>query len=636
MFLLTPAARLLDLTQPWFWVFTLIILVGAVVENMRNIALSTTVTILIEPDRRANANGLVGMVQGLMFIVTSLLSGLSVGLLGMGWTIVVAIVLTALAFAHLLMLRMPEEVRAAATDAHGGFDLRGSLAAVLAISGLFALILFSTFNNFIGGVYMALMDPYGLEMFPVELWGTYFALGATGFIVGGALIGKFGLGSNPLRTMLIAVIVMGVLGAVFTLREWAWLYIAGIWLYLVLVPFVEAAEQTVIQQVVPLNRQGRVFGFAMAFESAAAPITAFLIAPIAQVWIIPYARSAEGAAQLAPLLGEGTSRGIALVFLVAGIIMIAAAVLAFLTPVYRRVSASYARTAAEESANGEHLVLVPWLSPDGGRGHGSDHNAGSQPFFSRATSETRSMCSSIAAAAAAESWALMASAILRWDARDCSGRPGCPSDSRRVSRIIPAMNVISWASTAECAAAVTAWWNSSSPCAPLAPEATSSAIASSALSMAFMSSVAAPGGGQLGKLDLERASRLHDLGQPAAVLTQALDHGRNIRTVDQHGTRAVLDVDHAEHFQRHQGLGQRCPRNAQPLGEFTLSRQGVPGAQLGSLDEVHDLLHELLIEPGPRNAGDLMRCCLLWHARPFGKVLSPKTTGELLTKTPSV
>ncbi|MFP5311178.1 MAG: MFS transporter, partial [Actinomycetes bacterium] len=162
MFLLVPERSLLDLSHPWFWIFTVVILVGAVVENLRNIALSTTVTILIEPDRRANANGLVGMVQGLMFIVTSLLSGFSIGLLGMGWTIAVALVLTALAAAHLLFLRMPEEVRAAATDARGGFDLRGSLAAVLAISGLFALILFSTFNNLIGGVYMALMDPYGL------------------------------------------------------------------------------------------------------------------------------------------------------------------------------------------------------------------------------------------------------------------------------------------------------------------------------------------------------------------------------------------------------------------------------------------------------------------------------------------
>lgn len=317
---------------------------------MRNVALSTTVTILIDPDRRANANGMVGMVQGLAFIVTSVLSGLSVGLLGMGWTIAIAVVLTALAFLHLLTLRMPEETQVAASDAQGGFDLRGSIAAVLAVAGLFALIIFSTFNNFIGGVYMALMDPYGLEMFPVELWGVFFAVGSTGFIVGGALIGKFGLGANPLRTLLIAVAIMGALGALFTIREWAWLYVVGIWLYLALVPCVEAAEQTVIQRVVPLNKQGRVFGFAMAFESAAAPVTAFLIAPLAQFWIIPYARSGEGAAQLAPLLGEGTSRGIALVFLVAGIIMIVAALLAFLTPVYRRVSASYAQAPAEETA----------------------------------------------------------------------------------------------------------------------------------------------------------------------------------------------------------------------------------------------------------------------------------------------
>ncbi|MNR61422.1 hypothetical protein D3C85_1831720 [compost metagenome] len=54
---------------------------------------------------------------------------------------------------------------------------------------------------------------------------------------------------------------------------------------------------------------------------------------------------------MAPLLGEGTSRGIALVFLIAGLIMVAAALLAFLTPVYRRVSAEYLEAAAEAKAD---------------------------------------------------------------------------------------------------------------------------------------------------------------------------------------------------------------------------------------------------------------------------------------------
>ncbi|WP_083587368.1 MFS transporter [Agrococcus sp. Marseille-P2731] len=346
MYLLLPEPVLLDLTAPWLWLFMAIILAGSVVEHMRNIALSTTVTILVPDERHANANGLVGTVQGLAMIVTSVFSGLAIGFLGMGWTIAIGIAMLALSLVHLGTLRIPEDVVAVAPDDEAkGIDLRGSIRAVLAISGLFALIIFSTFNNLIGGVYMALMDPYGLELFTVQMWGIVFGVASTGFIVGGLVIAKFGLGTRPIRTLLIVVAIMGVLGALFTIREWWWLYALGTWLYMALIPAAEAAEQTIIQRVVPLHRQGRVFGFAMAFESAAAPITAFLIAPIAEFLIIPWARSSEGSAALEPLLGTGTTRGIALVFLFAGIIMVIAAGLAFLTKSYRLISDSYADSA---------------------------------------------------------------------------------------------------------------------------------------------------------------------------------------------------------------------------------------------------------------------------------------------------
>jgi len=213
---------------------------------------------------------------------------------------------------------------------------------VRAVTGLFALIIFSMFNNFIGGVYLALMDPYGLELFPVEVWGIVLGVASTGFIIGGLLIAKFGLGRNPIKTLLLLVIAMGVLGSLFTIRELWWLYAAGILLYMTLIPAVEAAEQTVIQRVVPFATQGRVFGFAAAFESAAAPVTAFLIAPIAQFVIIPFVESDAGERLFRPLLGEGDARGIALVFLIAGFIMVLAAVAAFFSRSYRHLSAEYA------------------------------------------------------------------------------------------------------------------------------------------------------------------------------------------------------------------------------------------------------------------------------------------------------
>jgi DHA3 family multidrug efflux protein-like MFS transporter len=185
------------------------------------------------------------------------------------------------------------------------------------------------------------MDPYGLELFPVELWGVVFAVASTGFIIGGLFIAKFGLGRNPIRTMLILVIVMGALGALFTIRESWLLYAAGIWLYMTIIPAVEASEQTVIQKVVPFATQGRVFGFAAAFEAGAAPITAFLIAPIAEFVIIPYMNEQGGEQTWAWLLGHGEARGIAFVFLVAGLVMIVFALLAFLTRSYRTLSATF-------------------------------------------------------------------------------------------------------------------------------------------------------------------------------------------------------------------------------------------------------------------------------------------------------
>jgi Major Facilitator Superfamily. len=354
LYLALPESALLDLGGPWFWLFSGIILFGGVIENMRNIALSTTVTLLVPVERHANANGLVGTVGGLAFLVTSVFSGLSVGILGMGLTLLIAIVFTALAFLHLLVLRIPEE-KPVVEENRPFVDIRGALTAVRLVPGLFALIIFSTFNNLIGGVYIALMDPYGLELFPVEWWGVVLGVSSTGFIVGGALVAKFGLGRNPIRTMLLFVMIMGLLGSLFTIREFWWLYAGGIWLYMVLVPAIEAAEQTVIQKVVPFRTQGRVFGFAQAFEAAAAPITAFLIAPIAEFAIIPYMESTAGAATWGWLLGDGSARGIALVFLIAGLIMIVVAGLAFLTRSYRTLSQTFA---------GQRESVTPDAVPD--------------------------------------------------------------------------------------------------------------------------------------------------------------------------------------------------------------------------------------------------------------------------------
>jgi DHA3 family multidrug efflux protein-like MFS transporter len=285
-------------------------------------------------------------------LVTSVFSGLSIGFLGMGWTLVIGVSALALMVVHLAALRIPERTGVHAEPQNKWVDVRGGWLAVIAAPGLFALVLFTTLNNVTGGVYMALMDPYGIDLFGVQAWGIWFAVASTGLFVGGSLIAAKGLGRRPIRTMLLVAASIGLLGALFAIREHGWLFIGGIWLVMALIPAVEAAEHTVIQRVVPYQKQGRVFGFAATFEAAAAPITALLIAPIAELWVIPHMRTDAGRQQWDWLLGTGDSRGIALIFVVAGVTGAILALAAFLTPQYRLIAKQYETAASTSDGDG--------------------------------------------------------------------------------------------------------------------------------------------------------------------------------------------------------------------------------------------------------------------------------------------
>lgn len=345
-----PAMR--DVGDWPLWVFIGLVMVGVIANNPRGIALPTLVTVLVPEDRRDKANGLVGMVSGIGFLTTSMISGFLVAWGGMHATLLLAMAVLALAFLHLRFTPVDEPPPGGGVeDAPRRIDLAGTLKVVGAVPGLFALIFFSTFNNFLGGVFMALMDAYGLSMMEVQQWGLLWGVVSLAFIASGIVIAKTGLGRNPLRTLMIVNILAWSGAAVFTIQPWIWLLAIGCALWMFLGPYGEAAEHTTLQKVVPWERQGRVFGFAQSVEQAASPLTAFLIGPLTQFWVIPFmSDGGVGADAIGSWFGTGPARGIALVFTVSGALGVLMTVLAFNSGYYRKLSRTYleAPDAGEE------------------------------------------------------------------------------------------------------------------------------------------------------------------------------------------------------------------------------------------------------------------------------------------------
>jgi DHA3 family multidrug efflux protein-like MFS transporter len=346
----TPKSVFTYVESPLLWVFAGILLLGVIAGSILAIAIPTMVTFLVPVKEHDKANGLFGTVMGVSFAITSLASGLVLGNLGMGWVLFIALVCTILSLLSLIPLPIEEQtIIHTHKSSEKNVDIRGTIRVIQKIPGMFGLIFFTTFNNFVGGVFMALMDAYGLSLVSVQTWGILWGVLSFGFILSGIYIAKRGLGNNPLRTLFVVNIMIWIVCIFFTIQASIILLAIGSFIWMFLFPFVEASEQTIIQKVVPVERQGRVFGFAQSVEQAASPLTAFLIGPITQYVFIPFMTTGEGVSYIGGWFGTGPGRGIALVFILAGIIGLIVTLITMRSSAYRLLSERYAKDPEHSS-----------------------------------------------------------------------------------------------------------------------------------------------------------------------------------------------------------------------------------------------------------------------------------------------
>ena len=384
VYLVTPQEAFADVASWQLWVFIVLLMVGVIAGNPRTIALPTLVTLLVPEDRRDRANGLVGTVTG--DLDARHVRHQRRPRRGRRHALRPAAGprRARASIVHLARVDVPETrvvplaaddergepgedgepggrgghgERAAGDDGRpedpGGIDLRGTWRLVRDVPGLTALIAFSCFNNFIGGAFMALMDAYGLSLMSVQVWGLLWGGLSAVMIVGGLLVARLGLGSKPVRLLLLVNATAWTATMLFPLASSVVTLTVAMAVFMLLMPFAEAAEQTVLQRVVPYERQGRVFGFAQSVEQSAAPLTAFLIGPITQFLVVPFMTDGAGAAAIGSWFGTGQARAIALVFVVVGTVGLVATLLALASSQYRALSASYARTWATRAPAAE-------------------------------------------------------------------------------------------------------------------------------------------------------------------------------------------------------------------------------------------------------------------------------------------
>jgi DHA3 family macrolide efflux protein-like MFS transporter len=248
-----------------------------------------------------------------------------------------------LAIATLLVVNVPQPVKTVE-----GQEGRGSLLKEAAYGfryifvrkGLFGLLIFFICLNFVIGLSGTLFSPFILARTGNDsaMLGTVQSAAAVGAVIGGLLIGLWGgfkrrMHSIFLGEALTGLFVLVVFGMGRSLPVW----IVGAVIGSIFPVFTNGASQAIWQAKVAPDIQGRVFSARRMIAWSMGPITPILAGALADYVTEPAMQSQTWLAKLfGPLVGTGPGSGMAVQFVVTGVLYMAVAVFVYLfVPVVR-------------------------------------------------------------------------------------------------------------------------------------------------------------------------------------------------------------------------------------------------------------------------------------------------------------
>ncbi len=354
---------------------------------------SAATTLIVGREHLGRASGMNQMGAAVSQIFAPLLGGLLVGPIGVGGVILIDIATFFVSAFILLTIRFPQPrpdaapadpapadpvpTDAAPTDrapADRGFRVGWNF--VRERPGLLCLLLLFAALNLCTGMVEVLIAPLVLSFASARTLGVVLSIAAAGGLVGGILMSVWG-GPRP-RQRVVAILtialVEGVLMMIGGLRPNATLITAAAFFFMLGFPVTAGSIQAIWQTKTPPEIQGRVFAIRRMIAGSAFPMAFALAGPLADRVFEPLlaAGGPLSVGVVGRVLGVGPGRGVALLLVVSGVLVMAIVGLGFRLSVLRRLEVDVpdaagvprvAETAAEKVDSGIGRVgLAPALA----------------------------------------------------------------------------------------------------------------------------------------------------------------------------------------------------------------------------------------------------------------------------------
>lgn len=313
------------------------------------LAASTT---LVSPKDLGHVGGMMQLGQAAAEILAPMLAGFLVLKIQLAGVIVIDFATFGFAVATLLVVRFPASAAAAQSQPSGKLfkDMAAGFSYLRRQPGLQGLLIYFAIINFFGGMIGVLAQPMILSFASAEALGTALTIAGSGFLLGSVAMSAWG---GPKRRVngifgfgLLFSLGLCLLGLRPTLL---WVALGAFGAHFAL-PFINGCDQAIWQSRVPTQLQGRVLALRQAVARSASPLAIVVAGPLADQVFGPLLLAGRPlAGSLGRLLGVGPGRGIGLLFLVIGALILVTVAAGYWQPRLRRVEVE-AGAAASRSA----------------------------------------------------------------------------------------------------------------------------------------------------------------------------------------------------------------------------------------------------------------------------------------------
>jgi len=320
--------------SPRDWQVGLVVAASASFSALQLPALTASMTLLVPREQLNRANGLVELGASLSSLLAPLAAGFLVELTGVRGVILIDLATFLLSLGTLLLVRIPRPPRTEEAGASALGFWRGVGAGwgfIRSRRGFLALTAFSMILNFAFGTVQTLLTPLVLSFASSAVLGMVLSSAGVGMLAGGAAFVVWGARvERRVWFLLGAAALQGLLLLLGGVRPSA-LLVAGVAFgYMAAGSTIAVCSQTVWQRKVPPERQGRVIATRRMLATAAMSLSYVVTGLLADRVFEPLlAAGGPLSGSVGRVLGSGPGRGVALLFMSLGAVVLAAAVAGF-------------------------------------------------------------------------------------------------------------------------------------------------------------------------------------------------------------------------------------------------------------------------------------------------------------------